>query len=360
MKKIGIITIVDNNNYGNRLQNYATVKIYEKFGYIAETLVLNPRRNSAKYLFRAIRMMIIPIKEKYRLKKSDVLTFKRILRFREFNKKNHITIKTYPFWNPKVLRKKYKFFSVGSDQIWNPNLDHGYGIDFLDFAMPSQRITLSPSFGVDHISPEKQKNYVRGLKKFQYLSVREKSGADLIKSLTGQDATVLIDPTMLLSKEEWKQIECKPANVDVDNSYILEYFLGGKNDSTESEISDFAKLHELKRLQTLCKDFPELYCTNPGEFIYLIEHAKVVFTDSFHAVVFSIIFGKPFVIYERKNQKEMGSRIITLLKKVGLEDRTFAGINENTMNIDYKKCYDLLENEKKKAYDFLCKSMSIK
>ncbi len=360
MKKIGIITIVDNNNYGNRLQNYAVTKVYERLGFEADTLLLNQRKGNIKYIPRAIRMAIEPVKKRNRLKKTDSLTIERIRRFERFNLENGVFIKSFPIWNTTILRNRYAYFSVGSDQIWNSDIDYGYGTEFLDFAAPEQRIAFSPSFGTMHVSENKKNSYIQGLCGFKYLSVREESGAELIYELTGRTAEVIVDPTMLLTKEDWIKVKKKPKNVDINSSYILEYFLGGKNKSEENEILEFARDKQLSRMILLDKDFPELYCTDPGEFIYLIEHAELIVTDSFHAVVFSIIFGKPFVVYERNGQKGMGTRITTLLKKFCLSDMAFTGINENSLNVNYKECYQILKNEKRKAYDFLHKSMEEK
>lgn len=97
-----------------------------------------------------------------------------------------------------MLRNRYAYFSVGSDQIWNSNLDFGYGTEFLDFAAPEQRLTLSPSFGTIQVADDKKASFIKGLRGFEYLSVREESGAKLIHELTGQNAEVIVDPTMML------------------------------------------------------------------------------------------------------------------------------------------------------------------
>ena len=180
MKKIGIVTIVDNNNYGNRLQNYAVTKVYERMGFAADTLLLNQRKGNIKYIPRAIRMIMEPVKKKNKLKKTDSLTLARIRRFEKFNSENGISIKSFPIWNATMLRNRYAYFSVGSDQIWNSNLDFGYGTEFLDFAAPEQRLTLSPSFGTMQVADDKKASFIKGLRGFEYLSVREESGAKLI------------------------------------------------------------------------------------------------------------------------------------------------------------------------------------
>ena len=116
-KRVGIITIVDNNNYGNRLQNYAVKRVYELLGFSSDTLILNQRKGNIKYLFRAYKM----VKSELQKKKYDLHLRKRISRFEEFNSSVGIRIKKYPLWSKMLLRMHYDFFSVGSDQIWNPD-----------------------------------------------------------------------------------------------------------------------------------------------------------------------------------------------------------------------------------------------
>lgn len=358
MKKIGIVTIVDNNNYGNRLQNYAVTKVYERMGFAADTLLLNQRKGNIKYIPRAIRMIMEPVKKKNKLKKTDPLTLARIRRFEKFNSENGISIKSFPIWNTTMLRNRYAYFSVGSDQIWNSNLDFGYGTEFLDFAAPEQRLTLSPSFGTMQVADDKKASFIKGLRGFEYLSVREESGAKLIHELTGQNAEVIVDPTMMLTKEDWMKVEKKPENMDVDSPYILEYFLGGESEATEKEISEFARKNQFNRMVLLDRELTELYCTDPGEFIYLIHHAELVATDSFHATVFSILFNKSFAVYERIGHTEMGSRITTLLKLFGISKNTLGGI-KNIRRFDNTDVQEILEREKNRGYDFLRKEMRI-
>lgn len=354
LDKVGIITIVDNNNYGNRLQNLATIKVFNKLGLSVETLILNQRKGSYKYLPRAIRMIINPMIMHYKLKTRDNLTFCRIKRFEKFNQKNNIIIKRYPFWNVQKIISKYKYFSVGSDQIWNPYLDFGYGTEFLEFADVSRRLTLSPSFGVNIIPDEKKAQYMKGLKGFKSLSVREQSGADIIRKLTGKEAQVLVDPTMLIEKNEWMKIASKPTKIDTKNPYILEYFLGGGDLTIENEIMTFTDNNKWNILNLLDKNNEELYCTDPGEFLYLIKHARLVVTDSFHATVFSIIFGVPFIVYDRKGQHIMESRITTLLEKFQLESRKAMRIIDNSvLECNFNGSDKILEFEKRKAYSFL-------
>ena len=221
VRKVGIITIVGNNNYGNRLQHYAITKVFEKLGYDSEALILNQRKGSIKYIPRALRMIKTKIKDLVIDKNS--LKGRRLSRFIKFNKDNNIIIKNKPFWT-KNIKNRFSYFSIGSDQIWNPNFDYGYSTEFAEFAAPKQRITFSPSFGVGLIPERKKDNYVRGLNGFNLISVREENGAELVRELIGKTATVLIDPTLMLSKDEWDIIAAQSNKIDIKGPYILECF----------------------------------------------------------------------------------------------------------------------------------------
>lgn len=354
MKKIGIITIVGNNNYGNRLQHYAITKVFKKLGYDCEALILNQRKGSIKYIPRALRMIVSQIKEVTTDKKS--LNGRRLARFLEFNSDNNIIIKNKPFWS-KNIKKKFSYFSIGSDQIWNPNFDYGYSTEFAEFAASKQRIAFSPSFGVDYIPDSKMENYIRGLNGFNIISVREENGAELVRKLTGKTSTVLIDPTLMLSKDEWEVIVSQSKEIDASKPYILEYFLGKKSIDTERQIEELSKNSNLERYELLNEANPDLYCTGPAEFLYLIKNADLIVTDSFHATVFSIIFNKKFIAFERQNEKGMSSRINTLLRKLEVTNEEFNG-KLIKPNIEFYN--EKLQYEKKKVYDFLKKSMGLK
>lgn len=230
MSKIGVITIVDNKNYGNRLQNYAVMKIYEKMGYEVETLILNPRKGNIKYIPKALRMIINQIKQQFKMD----LSHRRIKNFSQFNKRMGIIIKYCPIWSRLYIDSKYCFFSVGSDQIWNYKLGCANGVSFLSFARRSKRIAFSPSLGVSVIPKELTDFYKSKLIGFNHISVREQSGAELVYNLTKKKAEVLLDPTMMLTANEWRKIS-KPS-IHIGKKYILKYFLGTEEKKIVTEL----------------------------------------------------------------------------------------------------------------------------
>ena len=151
-----------------------------------------------------------------------------------------------------------------------------------------------------------------------YLSVREQRAVEIIRELTGRDADLTLDPTLLLESEKWQEAVRKP-DIQLDADYICTYFLGEVPDAA----GNFAKKKGLKVFPLNDKQVPELFVLDPGEFLYLIKNAAYVLTDSFHAVAFSIKYHKEFYVFNRKQKgaANMFSRIETITKHFGLEKR---------------------------------------
>lgn len=351
-KKIGIITIFGNFNYGNRLQNYAVSQIVQDIGYLTETLVLNRRKDTILYVPGALSL--------YRFVKGtakDILEKSRIQCFERFTKKYIPTRYLYLFSKSK-LRNEYEFFVVGSDQIWHPDIEVVSNMVFLPYARKEQRIALAPSFGLSEIPDEKKALIRDGLNGFPHLSVREEDGARLIKELTGREAEVLVDPTLMLDREQWLEVAAVP-NFPLPKRYIFKYFLGKQTDKQRQDMERLAQKHGLEIVEIHNKDFPEYYAIGPSEFLYIIDHADLVCTDSFHACVFSLLFDKPFLIYQRDGDGAgTTSRIDTLLKTFQLPNRAPDHVSpEQVFWHDYRHAYELLMLERKKVRDFLKKSM---
>ena len=211
MKKIGIITIYDENNYGNRLQNYAVQEILKSMNFQVETLKNINLVNGENYLKRVENVM--PARRE---------------RFLKFNEENMHNTNEVIFHSEidEEFHKRYDYFVIGSDQIWNYNFkDRFSDAVFASFAPIEKRISLSASFGISNVPKENYNLYV-GLKDMKAISVRESAGAEIVKNITGRDdAVVLIDPTMMLSVEKWSSIMKKPEQLKA-KKYILKYFLG--------------------------------------------------------------------------------------------------------------------------------------
>ena len=280
MKNIGIITLNGNYNFGNRLQNYALQKFLKKMDYNSSTIWRINRKNEFKERIKSI----IPVKKVYR----------RLRRFRNFNEK-FLSIDYIN--NEQIDINKYDYYITGSDQVWNPQFKEFNEELFLTFSPREKNISFAASFGVDEIPTDRREEFKEYLHSISHISVREESGISIIKSL---DKTLnpirITDPTFLLDKKEWETVMKRPTFF-TKKDYVLLYFLG-KNEqyNTIKEYADKCG-YEIINLLDL-KD--KYYSSGPSEFLYLINNAKMIFTDSFHSTVFSIIFHKDFMVLGEK------------------------------------------------------------
>lgn len=332
--KICIVTIIDNKNYGNRLQNYALQQVLKKSNFDVITGLSFFDREEWLESKSAIKGMVkrcVPfwyLKKKDREKRAVVdssvsdLMRERIKRIEIFTKKHIETIPYLYARNYKHLRKQIgdeniDKYVAGSDQIWHPIYAGRNGM-FLTFADEDKRLTCAASIGVDEIPEKDVERYKKNLMGLRKISVREEKAAQIVEELAGRKATVVMDPTLYLSKEEWIELENRPV-ANIPSKYVFTYFLG------ECPASVYEYAHELG-LEVIAlneESMPTFYIMDPSEFIYLLRNATWVLTDSFHAVVFSIIFNKDFWVFDRvqKNIGSMFSRIQTILDKFGLIDR---------------------------------------
>lgn len=341
-KSVGIITLNDNNNYGNRLQNYAVQMILNRLGVESYSIENYPYMNSRK---------------KYFLRKIKNIGFNRFYsdnpvrreKFEEFNGNIQYYKRKY---SPYLRFSDLDYVLVGSDQVWNPE----FGLDEatnLSTVPPRKRIAFSASFGVDDID-EKSEKLLSELTKFKCVSVREKRGAEIIRNHFGIKAQILIDPTLLLSKDEWNKVAKKPDCFSKEK-YILTYFLSPMSEKAKRVLQE--NQGTLKLVELSGKDGAGINA-GPSEFLYLFSHAELILTDSFHACVFSFIYDKPFVVFDRNWTKQsMNSRINTLLENFSLERKYIdSGLNNDIFEHDYSKGYERLKIERKKSVDFLKKA----
>lgn len=365
--KIGIITLNGYYNYGNRLQNYALSQSLLKLAtniqvdniwYGGEGSLLGKKFKTASFL------------RKYFLNRHGFRSYINDRKYsldciREYNMKK-FTDKYIPTVfvdnaDLELVGSQYDYFVTGSDQIWNPHWIEGK-IEFLTFASKEKRIAYAASFGVSEVSGKKEASFSQYLKDMNYISVRENAGAQIVKKLSGRDVPVVLDPTMLLSRDEWCGIAERPGWYK-DENYILIYFLNDLPEAVRKSIEMVAEKENLKIINVLDKENFDFYTSSPEEFLFLLEHASLVFTDSFHGTVFSIIMGIPFVNFGRKaGSMDMNSRIDTLLALVELENRRAVEggkLPDHLFETDYSVAWEKIEKEKMKAQEFLRQALNL-
>jgi hypothetical protein len=379
MKKVGIITICDYHNYGNRLQNYAVQEVLESLGCEVTTIKNKQRKETKQYHRQSITRIVrkitsIPLNQLFlRLARKAYNIFLKPYRkklmaikkqaFIKFTEK-HIKESNFSIsdeYIPNDLSDEFDYFVVGSDQVWNPYYRKGSSIDFLTFASEEKRIAYAASFGISLIPERFTKDYKNWLSKFAFISVREESGAAIVRKLIGKEVDVLIDPTLMLDHEKWLSIS-KPSRCLPNKPYLFTYFLSQSSQKARKTVKDIASIYDLVVLNLFDITNKKLFISDPSEFLYLIHNSSLIFTDSFHATIFSIIFEKPFVVFERTSKHpSMNSRITTLLKIFSLESRLWTEniIANEIMKIDYSKKDDVLAKEKMKTIRYLRKALDI-
>lgn len=355
MKKVAIITLTDNLNYGNRLQNYALSKKINEYGFETNTLW---RKNSIKKIFKNfIKKTLFFCGSVFNNQlKAQRNTFKREKRFKKFTEK---FIKCFYYRNLENIDENdfYKFI-IGSDQIWSPLALKRYPIALGTFINDKRKIvSYAPSLGVSEVDEEYISKMKNAYSKFPFsnISVRENRGKEILTSIFLQsNIEVLIDPTLLLTTDDWNKIVEKPLWITENKKYILIYFLGKISELRMKEIERIAQENNCEIINVLDK-LSNAYCTNPNEFLYLEKNAFLVCTDSFHSCVFAFLYNVPFIIFEREDKMQsMNSRIETFINKFELKNRKFEDkiMVENLIH-DYSKGYEILKNERIKSEMFL-------
>lgn len=324
--KTGLVTFYHIHHYGALLQAAATERAVESLGGQCEIIDYYVNQNND--LFRKptgvgsaaadahTALHYRPLKARYQ-------------RFEQFAK-DHLRISAHRFESLEELRSAqlpYDLILSGSDQIWNPKIFPDGQFDPVFFGAFSQRrkIAYAPSFGVPRI-PEGMEEELRGyLKQFSHISVRERQGQAIVRDITGQEVPVVLDPTLLLTREQWSAMAAPP---DLSGGYILCYCIS-RPGALAPYIHQLAERTGLPVVQ-LCgirqRVHPRARCVldaGPAEFLGLFQHASYVCTNSFHGTVFSVQFQKPFftAVAPGELAEPESSRTFSILSRLGLADR---------------------------------------
>lgn len=361
VKKIQTITCHDVYNFGASLQAYALMKYLQNLGHQVEIIDYKPHYMTYKLwaigkrwkrnIF--IRLLffsyVIPRRLilKSRRRKFDLFT------------KNYmtVTLKRYNSYNDlKSDPPVADIYFAGSDQIWNPS--HPNGRDsafFLDFVpTDAVRASYAASFAVseiplDHIDFVKSK-----LEKFNAISVRERTGLEILQSLNIDSGIVVLDPVFLLDKGEWNRL----SSFIPTEKYILTY--DQENNPLIKETAKKLAKEKGVKIYTIMSLYPMPYAhkknikAGPQEFLGLIKHCEACLTNSFHCTAFSLIFQKEFYTFKRAHEK-VNSRMIDLLNKLHLDDRVINHYDaiQNTKKINYKNVSIILKKELQSSIKYI-------
>lgn len=364
--KAAIITLYDNYNYGNKLQNYALQEALGRLDVDSVTLkneVMNVQYTieDAKLSSGFPRMFPSYLKRKliqcgiirYRIACPDAKRRANIARFDQLIKTTDLRISKSTLKN---LMNDVDFFVLGSDQVWNPGFILNYRFSLAMDIPENKKITYAISLGIDGLLDRHKQIYRESLRSFKKgtLSFREERARNYFKNEFNVDSEVVLDPTMLLTRGDWLKLSRSPDNLP-KGKFILAYFLGDNASNRDKAVENYARENNYI-LINLLDDNNEEYTSGVEEFLWYINNAELVLSDSFHAGVFSIIFNTPFYILSRSGTKmNMNSRFTTLLTTFDLNDRyielDFGG--EINYDIDFSKTNEILHRKRLKSYKYL-------
>lgn len=391
MKKILVITSSFSRNglfgvnYGAALQGYALLKTLRDHGYDAYDINYLSANNYSPYQYSAAKRMALRLKYLLDFRRFQNIKLIRNKIVMSCNRKNldilseqfrkficdHSMVynegKFYTLDELRELSSSVDAFITGSDVVWNPTLynnkiDAGFYLDFTPGH--TKRIAYAPSIGVNQLPEECIKDFQEKVPKLDAISVREKSGAAIIKKHTGIDAQVVLDPTFLLKAEDYDAISSKPS--DLPEHYIAVYKFG-KLQHTDEKIKEIQKRLKLPvvyipalELENGNRTENVLYHAGPSEFLWVIKHADFVISDSFHCTVFCLQLHTPFLTFCRtipQKGKDINSRMIDLLDFVGLNDRMIMPgeeINYEAMTpIDFEEIDSRIDKKRKESLAYL-------
>lgn len=360
--KIGIVTFWTGiDNYGQILQAYALQRFLRNKGHNAFVIRYN------NVVYRGFNWWLkLPFKIARRiyliLFNKDLLNLQ--FRFKEQKRLSEEENRKHPR-NFSLFKERYIHFSekiydqksimldppkadvyiAGSDQIWS-GLDPVYYLQFTPLL--SKRIAYAPSFGGINLNNTKKKILKRYLESFSVLGIREKEGVELCRSLGREDSFLAIDPTLLLSKEDYSGISV--ANSD-NSEYLFLYLLGNEMDFDVSNIYTWAKSRNLEikyvASQGQVDSYEKIY-PNIDEWLGIIQNAKYVVTNSFHGTVFSLIMNKKFLVIPLSGAfSRMNGRVVDLLTELNLNNRLYSDdLNVLLQNIDFCTINKIMEEKR--------------
>lgn len=320
--KIGILTLLDEKNYGNRWQNFAMNKLLQSKGIDTENIYIW-ERNTDRSCFREKVKRILPLRMAYLAHVisvyhiNNICMLKRVLKFMIFTHK-YMKSKLVLVNRGAELKNKFDvsgfdYFVVGSDQVWNPYYVSN-PIFFLNFVNIDKRLAFMASFGCDEIPKMKRKSYANWLSEMNYISVREPSGKNIVKLLTGKEADIFLDPVLLLERDKWVSLGKKPKKFNMHNNYAVTFMFNREID----DIKKFCSENKLELIILNSVNNKKYYALDPTEMIYVINNAKIVFTDSFHIMAISIKLNKQFYVFQRNGFEYMFNRLKSTLERLSI------------------------------------------
>lgn len=370
--KVLLITVFSGYNYGSSLQALAGKTILKELGYDCQlvamkSLVKGRDIRLKKLLTILVRSLMLRGKNGskslsiYQNSYNKTMIGDSASLFIRFS--DEYLQPNYLSWDGmKKAAKEAVACFAGSDQIWNSSTMYVDPMYYLRFAPAEKRVALAPSFGRDFVADYNKEKIGKWISEFAYLSVREDSGVKLIKEMTGREAIQLVDPTLMVDGETWKNIL---GIDDKESNYILAYFLDKPSELARKAITELraALKYEVIAIPYQFDDMS--YCdkmvsSGTIEFLDLINNAKCVLTDSFHGTAFSINLHTPFYVFSRAygTAHSQNSRVESILKKVKMQARFEPkDVLVQYDQIDFAYSESVLIEERKNAREYISNAL---
>jgi len=366
MKKIGIITFHASHNCGSFLQSYALQNFLKKNNLDAEIIDYSNKGQQQLYQItfpnnsvKNFLKNIILLPRRKQLKN----TYKS---YEEFIHKN-LKLSKAKFTIPEELENynfDYDIFICGSDQVWNVTIEDFDKSYFLPFAKNKKKIAYAPSFGARKMSnflkKEELEIYKNYIEDFSLVTTREENGKKWIKEIFNKDVEVVLDPTLLLTQNDYQEIE-EQYDKEITGKYIF-YYSPSYKPEINKLVDRIAKKYNLKVVAWNPKsyylkmmNFSNFYLPkkqNPGVYLSLIRDAELIITTSFHGTIFSTIYQKNFWVIKNGDMYGDDDRVKTLINQLEIEERLIS-MNYDA-NFEYLKEVDYTAY--KKNLPILCEN----
>lgn len=373
--KICILTQPLINNYGGILQAYALQQVLKRMGH--EVLTENRIIDETSFLARVKRNNII----RRLCRKSIIIKNKRTLvckvneTLTDFIQKNiELTVPIRSANIKELFKYDFDAYVVGSDQVWRPKYSVNLMNYFLDFARTKnvKRLAYAASFGTSEweYTKEQTDQCKKLVEKFNSVSVREDSALLLCKKKLGVNATHVLDPTMLLSKEDYIKLIDENKENAISQKSLMVYVLDKTTDKNKiinmvacrKGLVINSVMPKKKYTDEIISNLEDFTFPSISDWLNSFYRSDFIVTDSFHGTVFSIIFNKPFITIANKGRGL--TRFTSLLKLFNLEDRLIYSFDDLSLKlidrpIDFKEVNRLLEILRAKSHTFLFKNLQI-
>lgn len=360
MKRVGILTCSESINFGTVLQAMSLQKIVQRFNYETEIIDYRVYKKHKVYspLAHTSIRSIVGSTLFFFARRSKYLAFEK---FKSGNMKFSSKV-FYPGDDFQELKDTYDIILVGSDQVWNPFKD--MSITLLDFYNDGpKKVSYASSFGVKQLPESVKERYSKALSQFAHLSTREEQGKQILNELGIKKVVVALDPTLLMSHDEWLSYATSYNYCDHYGDYILLYMV-----THSANLLSFCRmLSRQTGLKVLIlsdrfyfgNNIHNVLGASPADFLRLCDGASYIVTNSFHGVAFSINFKKHFFVECPLITANINNRIENLLELTNLQNQLINSTKKaNFTTIDYEFAGKKLAAEREKSLQYIKRALA--